>query len=198
MPDLGYAFPVKASLYEAPQPLQPLLRQESGERKFHPNGIVVALMDDYGADRLSLLQDASYSLEDRAHLAQLLGAFEHELEAWGLASALPVKRRTRPACSKPPRHPVQPLALDSKGVIRFKENPLAAREWEEHKHRMTMEAVQEKSDYFYWALPAVVEAVEAQVLNCYRTQSQLPTSGKFCLVIFWPVWLINFLHRGLV
>lgn len=199
---------MKASLYEAPHPLQPLLRHESGGRKFHPNTIVVALMDDYGADRLSLLQDPSYSLEDRAHLAQLLGAFENELEAWGLASVLPAKRRTRPTRSKPPLQPVQPLAIDPKGVLRFKENPLvnlllndstkrksidlnricmmdfpgddfnqlaqligyshsgaprylytrcwnvAAREWEDRKHRIVIEAAQEKVDHFDQTLPA--------------------------------------------
>lgn len=115
---------MKVSLYEAPHPLQPLLLQPNGERKFHPNAIVVALVADHGVAPLSLLQDPAYSLEDRAQLAQLLGAFEHELDDWGLSSALPVKRRARRTGAKAPLQPIQPVVLDPKGVPRFKTNRL--------------------------------------------------------------------------
>lgn len=121
---MAYHGPMKPSLSYAPHPLQPLLRQADGGRKFHPNAIVVAMMEDHGADALSFLQDPSYALEDRAQLAQLLGAREDELDAWGLAEALPLKRRTRPTRAKPPLQPVQPLVLDPKEVLRFKKNTL--------------------------------------------------------------------------
>lgn len=115
---------MKPSLSYAPHPLQPLLRQADGSRKFHPNAIVVAMMKDHGTQPLSLLKDPAYALEDRAQLAQLLGAREDELDAWGLAEALPLKRRTRPTRAKPPLQPVQPLVLDPQEVLRFKKNTL--------------------------------------------------------------------------
>lgn len=114
------------SLHEAPHPLQPLLRHESG-RKFHANAIVVALMKDHrdnDPEHLALLEDTLYAVEDRAQLAQLLGAFEHELVEWGLAEGLPAKPRLRRRGVGVPRHPVQPLVLDAQEVVRFKKNPL--------------------------------------------------------------------------
>ena len=103
--------------------MQSVLKDEGGVLRFRPNAIVRALLDrsDLEPDDLVTL-DPSAALEDHVQILQLLGCPVDDPrvstpEATDLPETVVLKKGYQP-------QPMQPIAKDDRGVLRFRENTI--------------------------------------------------------------------------
>lgn len=104
-------------------PVQPVVKDKTGSRRFRANAVVRALLDRSGLDLDQLVAlDPSFSREDHEQIAQLLGCPMDDDLFVRIQPHLPEPVTLKKGGYQP--QPMQPVIQDAHGVLRFRQNAI--------------------------------------------------------------------------